>query len=147
MITSRLIQAIKDHEGFSSYAYYCPAGRITIGWGRCIDEKEKGTGITEPEAEVLLQNDLLKFEQAAKRAAGTDVWDKLSQVRREALVEMAFNMGEANLKNFKNMMAALEKEDYAGAWREALDSRWANQVGKRAHNVAERLLFGKYAGS
>ncbi|NCW70268.1 MAG: hypothetical protein EBV86_17225 [Marivivens sp.] len=147
MFTSRLIEAIKKHEGFSSTAYRCPAGMITIGFGRCIDAKEPGTGISETEAEVLLENDLIKFERAAKRAAGTEVWDKLNQVRREALIEMAFNMGEGNLRKFKNMMMALAREDYERAWREALDSRWATQVGKRAHNVAERLLFGKYAGS
>ena len=104
MISANLIDSIKRHEGFSATAYRCPTGRLTIGYGRCGDPDEQGTGITEEEAEDLLANDLVKFEAAARRVVGDNIWSLLNQVRREALIEMAFNMGAGNLAKFKRMI-------------------------------------------
>ena len=145
MISANLIDSIKRHEGFSSTVYRCPTGRLTIGFGRCVDPDEQGTGITEEEAEDLLANDLVKFEAAARRVVGDNIWSLLNQVRREALIEMAFNMGAGNLAKFRRMINALMAEDYEGAATQALDSRWANQVGKRADRIAERIRTGEYA--
>jgi lysozyme len=72
-------------------------------------------------------------------------WHVLDQVRREALIEMCFNMGPANLAKFKMMIASLAEEDFEGAAQEALSSRWAAQVGKRADRIAERIRSGEYA--
>ena len=145
MISANLIDSIKRHEGFSPTAYRCPTGRLTIGFGRCVDPDEPGTGITEEEAEDLLANDLIAFEAAARRVVGDNIWSLLNQVRREALIEMAFNMGAGNLAKFKRMINALMAEDYEGAATQALDSRWADQVGKRADRIAERIRTGEYA--
>ena len=48
-ITDQLIR----HEGLRLTPYRCPAGRLTIGVGRNLEEK----GISEQEAMVLLEND------------------------------------------------------------------------------------------
>jgi len=145
MISANLIDSIKIGEGFSATAYRCPTGRLTIGYGRCVDLDEPGTGITEAEAEMLLANDLARFEAAAQRVVGEETWSLLNQVRREALIEMAFNMGAGNLAKFRRMLAALSEEDYGGAADEALSSRWAEQVGKRADRIADRIRTGVYA--
>ena len=144
MISANLIDSIKIGEGFSATAYRCPTGRLTIGYGRCVDPDEPGTGITESEAEMLLANDLVRFE-AMTRDVLRDTWHVLDQVRREALIEMCFNMGPANLAKFKMMIASLAEEDFEGAAQEALSSRWAAQVGKRADRIAERIRSGVYA--
>ena len=145
MISANLIDSIKLGEGFSATAYRCPTGRLTIGFGRCVDPDEPGTGITEAEAEMLLSNDLERFEVAAQRVVGDDTWSLLNQVRREALIEMAFNMGAGNLARFRRMLAALGEEAYAVAADEALSSRWAEQVGQRADRIADRIRTGAYA--
>ncbi len=145
MISANLIDSIKRHEGFSATAYRCPTGRLTIGYGRCVDSDEPGTGITEEEAEDMLANDLIAFEAAARRVVGDNIWSLLNQVRREALIEMAFNMGAGNLAKFQRMINALMAEDYEGAATQALDSRWADQVGRRADRIAERIRTGEYA--
>ena len=145
MISGNLINSIKTGEGFSATAYHCPTGRLTIGFGRCVDADEPGTGITEAEAEMLLSNDLARFEAAAQRVAGEATWSLLNQTRREALIEMCFNMGAGNLAKFRRMLAALSEEDYAGAADEALSSRWAEQVGKRADRIAGRIRSGVYS--
>ena len=52
------IKKIKDqliqHEGLKLKPYQCPAGRLTIGVGRNLEDK----GITEKEAVMLLENDI-----------------------------------------------------------------------------------------
>ena len=44
-----------------------------LGYGRAVDPDEEGTGITEEEAELLLENDLKRFEEFPKGVLG-DTW-------------------------------------------------------------------------
>jgi lysozyme len=143
VISANLIDSIKVHEGFSSTVYRCASGVQTIGWGRAVDPDEEGTGITEEEAEVLLKNDLERFEEFTKDVVG-DTWHVLDQVRREALIEMCFNMGPGNLSKFRMMLACLAQEDFEGAADQAIASRWADQVGHRAVRIAGRIRTGSY---
>ena len=143
MISDNLIESIKVHEGFSSTVYRCTSGVQTIGWGRAVDPDEDGTGITEEEAEVLLKNDLERFEEFTRDVVG-DTWHVLDQVRREALIEMCFNMGPGNLAKFRMMLACLAQEDFEGAADQAIASRWSDQVGHRAVRIAGRIRTGSY---
>ena len=45
---------------------------------------------------------------------------------------------------FKRMLAAIEKGDWDTAALEALNSKWADQVGARAKEIAEMLRTGEY---
>ncbi len=138
MISEELIESIKLGEGFSSTVYNCTSSRATIGYGRCVDEAVGG-GISEEEAEMLLMNDIRYFAEAAERVVGRVAWSWINQRQRDALTEMCFNMGEGNLKKFKNMIAAIGTHDMDRAADEALDSRWAQQVGQRAKRLADKL--------
>ena len=82
MITQELIDSIKLGEGFSRTGYRCSLDKLTLGFGRCIDPDVPGAGITEEEAEYLLTNDIERFEEAAERVVGSEVWSWLSQRRR-----------------------------------------------------------------
>jgi len=94
---------------------------------------------------MLLKNDLERFEAAAQRVVGAATWSLLNQTRREALIEMCFNMGPGNLAKFRLMLACLAQEDFEGAADQAIASRWADQVGKRADRIADRIRSGVYA--
>jgi lysozyme len=52
-------------------------------------------------------------------------------------------MGINRLLGFKKMIMALTVKDYTKAAIEALDSRWATQVGGRAQDVALMIRDGK----
>ena len=54
---TRTIALIKKYEGFSSKAYRCPAGILTIGYGHISGVKE-GDTVTQEQAESLLYDDL-----------------------------------------------------------------------------------------
>ncbi len=132
-----LKERIKTHEGYRRKPYLCPAGKLTIGYGRNIEEN----GITEAEASFLLDNDIKISEEECRRAFRW--FDNLDEIRRGVIVEMHLNMGLKRLKTFKKMLAACEKQDYELAAREMLNSLWAReQVGKRAKTLAN-LMKGK----
>ena len=135
MITQALIDSVKEGEGLRLKPYRCTAGKLTIGYGRNLDD----VGITKEEAELLLKNDL---EKAEKDAEKFPVYAKLNQARKDVLIEMVFNLGYSRLSNFKKMFAALEKGDYDEAANQMLDSSWHTQVGKRAERLAYFMRIG-----
>ena len=135
MITKALIDSVKDGEGLRLKPYHCTAGKLTIGFGRNLDD----VGITEEEAEYLLMHDL---EKAEKDAEKFPVYGKLNQSRKEVIVEMVFNLGYSRLSKFKKMFEALEKGDYSSAADQMLDSAWHTQVGKRAERLAYKMRIG-----
>lgn len=131
-----LIDQIKRHEGFRSKPYKCPAGKLTIGYGRNIEDN----GITMDEAEHLLVNDIARSQTELSNSLP---WYKgLSHRRKQAMINLAFNMGWGTLQKFKKFLAAMESGNYSIAKDELLDSKYAQQVGKRAQEVAEQIVNG-----
>ena len=121
------------HEGLRLTVYDCPAGYKTIGVGRNIEHK----GITESEALYLLDNDIGYFtEQLEDNLIG---FQELPEDKKAVLVNMAFNLGVNGLLKFKNMLAAITEERWEDASAEMLNSRWADQVGNRAIELAETM--------
>lgn len=124
---------IRD-EGFVPHAYQDSEGYWTIGVGRLID-KRRGGGITREEAEYLLDNDIDRTTGDLHR--NIPWWTTLPDPAKRALVNMCFNLGWPRLSGFRRMLAALKRGDYLIAADEALDSKWARQVGVRADRIAD----------
>ena len=61
-----------------------------------------------------------------------------------ALVDMAFSLGRTRLRGFAKMLAAVRGADWERAADEALDSKWARQVGPRAQLDAAMLRTGEF---
>ena len=59
-----------------------------------------------------------------------------------ALVNMTFNIGITRLVKFRKMWEAIGDDDWEKASLEALDSKWAEQVGNRAVEIAAMLREG-----
>lgn len=126
-----LVNDLKRDEGFRSRPYKDTVGKLTIGYGRNLDD----VGISESEAELLLRKDVgIAYEETRERYP----WIKKAPLNvQRGLYNMAFNMGSARLAGFRKMLAALEAGNYPLAAEEALDSKWAKQVGNRAKRIAE----------
>lgn len=122
----KLMDQLIRHEGIRLKPYKCPAGKLTIGIGRNIEDN----GITEAEAIILLMNDIERCKWEVDTAIPFAI--RLDKARYDVLVNMCFNMGISRLRTFRKMLLALENEDYKKAAIEGLDSRWARQVGNRA---------------
>lgn len=127
---------LRRDEGLRLKPYRDSVGKLTIGVGRNLDD----AGITEAEADVLLDGDVARAIADLDRTLPW--WRGLSEVRRRALLNMAFNLGLPRLRGFEGMLADLERGDFVGAAREAIDSRWARQVGARAQRIAAMLAEG-----
>lgn len=130
------IDRIMEDEGFRSHAYVDGDG-LSIGYGRRISED--GGGISKREALFMLQNDILACEHDLGDLFTWPLWLSISRVRRDALVNMRYNLGPSRFRGFRNMIAAIRMKDWSQAAREALDSKWARQVGRRARRIAYEL--------
>lgn len=133
---SDLIQDLRRDEGVRSHPYRDTEGILTIGVGRNLEDR----GLSDDEIDILLMNDLKWVVVDLDRNAPW--WRDLDNARQRALANMAFNLGYPRLAGFKKMLAALQAEDWDEAADQALDSRWAVQVGDRADRVAELIRNG-----
>ena len=135
-LTQRLKEDLKRHEGLRLKPYRDTVGKLTIGYGRNLDDR----GITEAEADYLLTSDVLDF----MREVDTRLpWvPDLDEVRRGVVYNMAFNLGVGGLLSFRNTLAAMQRGDWTNAAEGMLDSLWARQVGRRATELAERMRTG-----
>lgn len=97
-------------------------------------------GISQKEADFLFDND---FAQCERELSGCSWYVGQPESVQAALMNMCFNLGLPRLKGFKRMIAALKAKNYTIAAQEALDSKWATQVGQRAKDVAIMLREGK----
>jgi|TARA_R100001224_G_scaffold102917_1_gene75351 lysozyme len=132
----KMIEQLVDHEGLELHPYEDSLGILTIGVGRNLEER----GISEDEAFYLLGNDIeIIWDELIKQHP---IVEDLDDQRQMILLDMAFNMGVPRLGKFKKMWAAIEDGDMIEASKQALDSRWADQVGRRAERLAERLTSG-----
>lgn len=150
-----LIEQLKLHEGFRSNYYTCTAGKKTIGYGRNVDDnpftKEElnrlgrcefgNLPMTEDEAEYLLVNDVNNVMTELKRHIDLSCH---SSARQAAIINMAFNLGVPRLLKFKKALAAMNRKQYRLAAIEMLDSRWADQVGQRAVDLAGQMQTGEW---
>lgn len=137
-MSSDLHNQLTRHEGLRLKPYRCTSGKLTIGIGRNLDD----SGISEREAELMLENDILKL--FAVLPEKIDFFNELDKVRADILVNMAFNMGVNGLLKFKKMLTAIDDGYFTRAAAEMLDSKWAFQVGDRALELAEQMKTGEY---
>ena len=135
-IDDKARQLIKSHEGVRMTPYIDTVGKCTIGVGRNLTDR----GLTVEEVELLFETDF----KLAKHILDIWLadWQSYPASVQMALLSMAFNLGGPRLSGFVKMRAALIDHDYEEAARQALDSRWAKQVGSRADEIAKLIGEG-----
>lgn len=137
-----LINEIKQEEGKVTEGdrhtlYFDHLGIPTIGWGRRLSSPG---GLTEDEANLLLHNDIDRII--------LDMDDRMlwwrgeSDMRKRALINMAYQLGVGGLLGFKRMLWAMQHGNYKTAYKEALDSKWAKQTPDRAQRIAKMIRDG-----
>jgi len=136
MNRQRVMDQLVIDEGLRLKPYRCPAGRLTIGVGRNLDDR----GITSTEAITLLGDDV---DECWKRLTSALPWiTSAPEPVQEALLNMAFNLGVAGLLGFKQALALIQAGHYAEAATAMLASKWAAQVGDRARRLADAVRKG-----
>ena len=125
------------HEGLKLKPYKCTAGKLTIGVGRNLDDN----GITEAEAIMMLKYDIEVARSALLRYGWFVTMDS---IRQEAIINMVFNLGMTRFLQFKKTITHLQNKEWNLAADEMLRSKWAEQVGNRAKEIAKIIVTGKY---
>jgi len=129
----RLKERIKRHEGLRLKPYKDTTGKLTIGYGRNLED----VGITEKEAEFLLDEDIRRAYVQYLTGIPHNVQRMLTEEGEEVLVEMIFQMGLSKVLGFQKTLKAIAEGDAETAYKEMLDSRWARQCPNRAKELAE----------
>lgn len=125
------LDRIKAREGFSAYSYPDADGR-SIGYGHFLKPGEEyPEPITEADAENILANDVY----GAVKAVNSAVTVPLTQSQFDALVSLAFNIGENNFHG-STLVRKLNAGDYAGALAEF--GRWNKSQGQTLASLTSR---------
>lgn len=133
-----LLEQLKRDEGLRLTPYRDSVGKLTIGYGRNLDD----VGISTEEANTLLLNDI---ERATNDLSKHLPWiASMDAVRQGVLLNMAFNMGIAGLLGFRKFLAFAEEMSYTDASEEMLKSKWAEQTGARAHRLSVQMRSGEW---
>lgn len=135
----RVMNYIAANEGFKPKPYRCTAGKLTIGFGRNIEDN----GISRGEAITLLSNDTMEAQlDLVKMFNG---WSNFAPARQMALIDMRFQLGLTKFLGFKKMIAAIRKEDWFEAQKELIDSKYAQEdTPGRAQKNAMMLQDGRF---
>ena len=91
--SEKLINHIKQAEGYRAKAYRCPAGRYTCGYGH-THGVTRLTTCTEARAEAWLRDDLQPVENFVNAIHNVNTQGKF-----DAIVDFAFNLGLGNLRS------------------------------------------------
>jgi lysozyme len=141
---TKLEDMLIDHEGLKLKPYKDTVGIWTCGVGHNMQEDDKmdtETPWTMEKVMTTLKTDIEKIQKELKQF---DWFKKLDSVRQDVITDMAFNLGLPRFLGFQNLIAALKKKDYKKASAEMLQSKWAQQVKRRAYTLSQMMLTGEY---
>lgn len=131
---------LKYDEGLRLEVYRCTSGKLTIGYGRNLDD----VGVTIEEAELLLKNDVstaIGNTHSIMLEYSID-YKRLGVPVHSALVNFVFNVGPGTARQFKKFWSSLSRYQYYVAAAHLLDSKYARQVPNRARRVADIIRSG-----
>ena len=158
------IQRLALNEGLRNKAYYCPAGKLTIGIGRNLDDNPltaeeiavvghnaRGKAITNEQAMYLCRNNIASVRADLDRELPW--WRDLNPDRQFVMLDLCFNMGigsekkKTGLLSFKNTLPLIAQGNYEQAATNLLKSKYAKDVGIRAERNAYALRTGTWVAN
>ena len=127
---------IKLNEGLRLFPYKCSTDKLTIGYGRNLDDN----GISKEEADFMFENDIEDAQASLYEIFTESIFKHhLSRNRQAVLTDMMFNLGKTRFSKFKQMIQAIKNNNFDEAARQILDSRYAVQVPNRANRNASMM--------
>lgn len=139
---SELERQLRGDEDVKPCVYRDSLGYFTIAVGRLVDSRKPGAGLRPDEITYLLHNDIDDRIDALTRALPW--FQNLDDVRKGALISMAFQMGVDGLLKFKHTLALVEAGQYELAADAMEQSLWAQQTPARAKRMADQMRSGQW---
>ena len=139
MNMERLLQSVKDHEGYRNKVYLDTLGKRTVGVGHlCVEDFwEDDKEYEESFLMEILEKDLSGAIKGANDLLAENGCMDMNEKAHEIIIEMVFQLGKTGVSKFRNMWKALSALDYSTAAEQMLDSRWAKQTPNRANGMAD----------
>lgn len=136
-----IVEQLKLDEGFTTDAFW-DIKQWTYGYGTRAVNGE-GSKITREEALPLLISMTRDADSDLQRLMPA-TYKRLDIVRKQALVNMVFNMGIGSFSKFTRTLAEInkEKQDWKLIAQYARDSKWFKQVGARSIRICNELETG-----
>jgi lysozyme len=128
----------RENENLTLTPYHDTVSKLTIGYGRNLEDK----GIKMEEAEAMLANDVIEAHRYLKKELA--FYNSLSTPRKAVLMDMYHNLGFAGLLLFRKMLTALRVGDFDQAADQIKDSRYWDQVGRRARRNYCMMKFNRF---
>jgi len=134
------------HEGLVNRSYLDSVGLLTGGIGHLLRANETssypvGTPITALQIDTWYSQDSVTAIKIGQELMG-DVWGSLSDVRKRAVADLAYNLGKPRLSKFVNFLAAMKAQNFSRAGQELRESKWYSQVGRRGPNIVMMVVQG-----
>lgn len=130
-------ERIKKHEGFIPKIYKDILGKVTIGYGHLVTEKDnfqEGIEYSKEELEKVFNEDFNKAVEGANEL--TSQLNLVLATVKGVIIEMVFQLGKTGVSKFKKFFEALNKQDYNEAANQMIDSNWHKQTPKRCEELA-----------
>ena len=154
----RLADQLRLHEGYRSKVYYDTTGHATVGIGFNLDsvsapvhlkladapsreEIIAGAELTRDQIYSLLSYSIKSAINCASKIISN--YDRLSDVRKRVVIDMAFNLGCRKFSMFKNTIKAIEEERWEDAARGMENSLWYKQVKSRGVRLVQMMRSGE----
>jgi GH24 family phage-related lysozyme (muramidase) len=126
-----IFEQLRRHEGDRATPYQDSRGNWTVGVGHNM-----AVPLSWAARDQILRDDVAAAHTACLQLP---FWSRLSDARQGALLNLTFNEGIGWVGKNPKMYGALEAGDYATAAKELLDGPYKDQVGRRAHELANQL--------
>ena len=141
MNMERLLQSVKDHEGYRNKVYLDTLGKRTVGVGHlCVEDFwEDDKEYEEKFLMTILEHDLQSAIKGAKELMSENGCNDIDEIAEELIIEMVFQLGKTGVSKFRNMWKHLSALEYSMAASEMLDSRWAKQTPNRAQAMSAEM--------
>ena len=129
----KLIDSIKQHEGYVGIVYKDSLGIDTIGYGFAIKDLE----LDEDICEEILKRKLDQLESSIRLKFGW--FPFMPDEIKDVVMEMCYQLGVTGFSKFVKTITYLKDKDFKNASIEMLDSKWAKQTPNRAKELSNRV--------
>ena len=133
MNIEKLIDFIKEREGFRSRVYKDHLGIDTVGWGFTIKDLELPKGVASTILRIIVLNRIIDIHNQF------DWFNKMPSGVQMIIVEMCYQLGIEGFSKFKQTIEYLKGRKWIDASKEMLYSKWAEQTPERANLLSEKL--------
>ena len=143
MDTYRLREELANDEGCKYEVYLDHLGYPTFGIGHLItdDDPECGASVgTEVDSDRVQEAFEADVESVLSDCERLYVqFEHLPEEAQLIIANMMFNMGYTRLSKFKGMKRGVDARDWESAADEMVDSKWYDQVTRRADRLVVRM--------